>query len=42
MLRASRNAEVKVEIEDPAAVRSMYESVGKVDPVVSCAGDGVR
>lgn len=42
MLRASRPAEVKVDIEDLAAVKSMYESVGKVDAVVSCAGDGVR
>ena len=44
VLRTSRNAEVKVNIEDPAAVKSMcesmYEWVGKVDAVVSCAGDG--
>ena len=44
VLRTSRNAEVKVDIEDPAAVKSMcesmYEWVGKVDAVVSCAGDG--
>ena len=41
VLRASRRGEVKVDIEDPTSIRSMYETIGRVDGVVSCAGSGV-
>ncbi len=40
VLRASRNGEIKVDIEDPTSIRAMYEAIGKVDAVVSCAGNG--
>lgn len=37
---ASRSGEVRVDITDPASIRAMYETVGGVDAVVSCAGGG--
>jgi len=40
VLRASRKGDVAVDITDPASIAAMYEGVGKVDAVVSCAGDG--
>lgn len=40
VLRASRNAEVSVDISDPASIRAMYDRVGKVGAVVCCAGSG--
>jgi len=40
VLRASRNGEVKVDIEDPGSIRTMYEGIGKVGAVISCAGNG--
>jgi NAD(P)-dependent dehydrogenase (short-subunit alcohol dehydrogenase family) len=40
VLRASRNGEVKVDIEDPSSIRAMYQDIGKVDAVISCAGNG--
>ena len=40
VIRASRNGDVKVDISDPASIRDMYSTVGKVDAVVSCAGSG--
>lgn len=39
VLRASRNGEVKVDIENPDSIRAMYGRVGKVDGVISCAGN---
>jgi NAD(P)-dependent dehydrogenase (short-subunit alcohol dehydrogenase family) len=41
VLRASRNGEQKVDIGDPASIRALYESVGRVDAIVNCAGNGV-
>jgi len=35
---ASRNSEVKVNLDDPASIRAMFEKVGAVDAVISCAG----
>src|SRR5262249_6477980 len=40
VLRASRHAELTVDIADPASIRALYQRIGKVDAVVSCAGDG--
>jgi NAD(P)-dependent dehydrogenase (short-subunit alcohol dehydrogenase family) len=40
VLRASRKGEVAVDISDPASIKSMYDRVGKLDAVVSCAGAG--
>jgi NAD(P)-dependent dehydrogenase (short-subunit alcohol dehydrogenase family) len=40
VLAASRNGDVKVDIEDPNSIRSMYQHIGKVGAVVSCAGNG--
>jgi NAD(P)-dependent dehydrogenase (short-subunit alcohol dehydrogenase family) len=42
VLRASRNAPdpaLRVDIADPASIRALYQRVGRVDAVVSCAGD---
>jgi len=41
VLRASRNGAVKVDIEDPASIHAMYDGIGKVGAVISCAGNGV-
>jgi NAD(P)-dependent dehydrogenase (short-subunit alcohol dehydrogenase family) len=38
LVKASRNGEVKVDLGDPKSIRDMFEKVGKVDAVVSCAG----
>jgi len=40
VLRASRSGELKVDITRPASIREMYERVGRLDAVVSCAGSG--
>ncbi|MCB9896057.1 MAG: short chain dehydrogenase [Planctomycetes bacterium] len=40
VVRASRHGEQQVDIQEPASIRAMYERVGKVDAVVSCAGNG--
>jgi NAD(P)-dependent dehydrogenase (short-subunit alcohol dehydrogenase family) len=38
---ASRsNADVDVDITDPASIRAMYAKVGKIDAVISAAGSG--
>ena len=40
IIRASRSrSEVKVDITDPESIRRMYRSVGRVDAVVSVAGE---
>jgi NAD(P)-dependent dehydrogenase (short-subunit alcohol dehydrogenase family) len=39
VLGASRKGAVKVDIEDPDSIRAMYQRIGKVDAVVSCAGN---
>jgi NAD(P)-dependent dehydrogenase (short-subunit alcohol dehydrogenase family) len=38
VVKASRNGEVKVDLGDPKSIRDMFEKVGPVDAVVSCAG----
>ncbi len=40
VVRASRNGDVRVDIEDPASIAAMYASIGQVDAVVSAAGRG--
>jgi NAD(P)-dependent dehydrogenase (short-subunit alcohol dehydrogenase family) len=40
VLRASRKADVTVDITIPDSIREMYQRVGKLDAVVSCAGSG--
>jgi len=39
VVRASRDGEVKVDVTDPDSIRSMFDEIGDVDAVVSCAGD---
>ena len=39
IVRASRNGEVKVTLDDPASVRALFERVRDVDAVVCCAGN---
>lgn len=39
IIRAGRSgADVQVEMADPASIRAMYQQIGSVDAVVSCAG----
>lgn len=41
VIRASRSkSEVKVDLTDPESIRRMYRSTGRVDAVVSAAGEG--
>jgi len=40
VIAASRNSDVQVDLSNPASIRSMFETVGKVDAVVSIAGSG--
>lgn len=40
VISASRNGTVKVDLSDPASIAAMYETVGKIDAVVSTAGTG--
>jgi NAD(P)-dependent dehydrogenase (short-subunit alcohol dehydrogenase family) len=37
----SRNSAVKVDLDDPASIRAMFEKVRDVDAVISCAGNAV-
>lgn len=37
---ASRSSEVKVDLSDKASIAAMFETVGKVDAIVSAAGSG--
>jgi NAD(P)-dependent dehydrogenase (short-subunit alcohol dehydrogenase family) len=39
VVRASRNGEVKVNLDDPASIRALLEKIQGVDAVVSCAGN---
>ena len=41
VIGASRNSDVKVTIEDPASVGALFDKVGEIDAVVSCAGSVV-
>lgn len=36
---ASRNSEIKVNLDDPASIRAMFEKIPRIDAVVSCAGN---
>ncbi len=38
VIGASRNAGERVDIEDPASIRALYQRVGRVDAVISAAG----
>jgi NAD(P)-dependent dehydrogenase (short-subunit alcohol dehydrogenase family) len=39
VIRASRNGEVKVDLEDSASIRGLFDKVEGVDAVISCAGN---
>lgn len=39
VLEASRNAKYPVDIRDPDSIRALYDEVGRVDGVISCAGN---
>jgi NAD(P)-dependent dehydrogenase (short-subunit alcohol dehydrogenase family) len=39
VIHASRNGEVKVNLEDTASIRAMFDKIQDVDAVVSCAGN---
>lgn len=39
VIRASRNGDTKVNLDDPATIRALFETVKNVDAVVSCAGN---
>lgn len=39
VLRASRHGPIVVDLGNPGSIRAMYAKVGRVDAVVSCAGD---
>jgi NAD(P)-dependent dehydrogenase (short-subunit alcohol dehydrogenase family) len=39
VVRASRKSDVKVNLDDPTSVRSLFDTIQDVDAVVSCAGN---
>ena len=39
VLAASRKSSLKVDISDPSSIKAMYKAAGRVDAVVSAAGD---
>jgi len=39
VVAASRNGDLKVTLDDPQSVRALFEKVGEIDAVVSCAGN---
>ena len=39
IVRASRNGEVKVNLDDPSSIRGLFDKIQGVDAVVSCAGN---
>jgi NAD(P)-dependent dehydrogenase (short-subunit alcohol dehydrogenase family) len=39
VVRASRNGEVKVNLDDPSSIRALFDKMQGVDAVVSCAGN---
>jgi NAD(P)-dependent dehydrogenase (short-subunit alcohol dehydrogenase family) len=39
VVRASRNGEVKVNLDDPASILALFDKIQDVDAVVSCAGN---
>jgi NAD(P)-dependent dehydrogenase (short-subunit alcohol dehydrogenase family) len=41
VIKASRNGDMRVNIDDPPTIRTLFEQVRDVDAIVSCAGDAV-
>jgi NAD(P)-dependent dehydrogenase (short-subunit alcohol dehydrogenase family) len=41
VVAASRNGAVKVNLDEPASIRAMFDTIRNVDAVVSCAGNAV-
>jgi NAD(P)-dependent dehydrogenase (short-subunit alcohol dehydrogenase family) len=39
VVRASRNGDMKANLDDPATIRAMFEKVRDVNAVISCAGN---
>ena len=39
VLQASRTSPLSVDIKDPDSIRSLYREVGRIDGVISCAGN---
>ncbi len=39
VIRASRNGDIKVNLDDSATIRALFERVNDVDALVSCAGN---
>jgi NAD(P)-dependent dehydrogenase (short-subunit alcohol dehydrogenase family) len=39
VIHASRNGKVKVDLEDTASIRAMFDKIQDVDAVISCAGN---
>ncbi len=38
VLAASRNSKIRVDMSDPESIRTMYKTVGRIDAVISAAG----
>ncbi len=38
VLPVSRNSKIRVDITDPESIRAMYKAIGKIDAVISAAG----
>ena len=41
VIRASRNSAVKVDLDDPATISAVFDTIKNVDALVSCAGNAV-
>ena len=39
VVRASRNGDIKVNLEDSASIRAMFDKIKGVDAVISCASN---
>jgi NAD(P)-dependent dehydrogenase (short-subunit alcohol dehydrogenase family) len=39
VIRASRKGDIKVNLEDPATIRALFDTVRDADALVSCAGN---
>jgi NAD(P)-dependent dehydrogenase (short-subunit alcohol dehydrogenase family) len=39
VIRASRNGDIKVNLDDPATIRALFDKVKNVNALVSCAGN---
>ena len=40
VIRASRGGTTRVDVEDPASIDALFDTVGEVDAVVCCAASG--